>query len=717
MADRTTLYLRGCRPEPLANYLQALAILRLVSVQRDLRARGWWENGVFCLRSYLNEDGLLTFLLHDYVPTSIIAPWNGGSGYYRNDRKSGIDAIKGSTHRRFSKYKETILLCEQLLASLRITDPPSGSAQKAVKNKLLVECRRKLSDESLLWIDSAYVLTSAGMQFPPLLGTGGIDGRLEFTNNFMQRLTEMIDPDSGQPMGNSAMLCQAALWGAPTSGLRKDLPIGQFLPANAGGANEGPGYDAESLLNPWDFVLLMEGALLFGAAASKRLQVTDPGVLSAPFTVRPSMAGYTSAAPEDNARAELWLPLWERPATLSELRMLFSEGRSQVGRRPSRNGVDFARAIATLGVDRGISTFHRTAFIERNGQAYLATPLGRWPVLARPEVNLIDDLDPWLDRFRRVALAPRSPAGLSRSLRRIEASILGVCRYASASQWQRLVVALGEAEKQMVRSPQTAQSSRLAPLPRLRPGWLVQADDGSPEFRLACSLASIYDATLGPLRANMIPMDLDRYYPAFNLDKMDDNAVVWGKGRLTENLLSALARRLLDYRRHELEELPLRGRQPAHLNDVRLFIENAVDEAKVEGLLWGLNAVNWQKVQPSLQWPLGDDMPIPATYALLKLAHHPGKVTFDWAETGVNIPLDPVIMAKARSGQVAASCKLASRRLRVSGLAPKTGGFAHVGQAGKRIAAAVLFPLKDTDISYLARMVLKEPTAQGGRRT
>ncbi len=627
--------------------------------------------------------------------------------------RTGIEALRDSKHPRFEQCRKVIGLCEQTLQILNITNPPSGTAQKDVKSRLLIECRSNLPDQVLAWMDAAYVLTSEGVQFPPLLGTGGNDGRLEFTNNFMQRLTEMFDPLSGQPMGSCESLCRASIWSDTTANLRKNIPVGQFLPGGAGGANAGPGYDADSLLNPWDFILLMEGSVLFGAAVTKKLQVTEPGLMSAPFSVRSSMAGYGSAAPDDKSRAEVWLPLWEKPATLSELKMLFSEGRSQVGRRLSRTGVDFARSIATLGVDRGISEFQRVGFIERNGQAYLATPLGRWPVLARPEVNLIDDIDGWLDRLRGFASGSRAPASFGRCLRNIEAAILGVCKDATATQWQRLIMALGEAEKQMTKSPRRTADNKLYPLPHLRPDWVKQADDGSPEFRLAVSLASIYDADLGPLRANMIPVALDRRYPAFNLDKMDDNSVVWGEGTLTENLIAVLERRLLEYRRREFEVLPFRARQPADLADVRLFIEGAVDEAKLERLLWGLNAVDWYKVRSDSSSVRTADPLIPAPYALLKLTHLPGPVRFDFGDAGVQVPLDPAIFAKGKAGQVASACRVASRRLSASGLYPKANDFVVSSDAGKRIAAALFFSIRDSDILYLARMVLKPPARAG----
>ena len=62
---------------------------------------------------------------------------------------------------------------------------------------------------------------------------------------------------------------------------------------------------------------------------------------------------------EAPARAEMWLPLWETPAGYGEIRELFGEGRATVGRRPAKDGLDFARAVAALGIDRGIKEQHR----------------------------------------------------------------------------------------------------------------------------------------------------------------------------------------------------------------------------------------------------------------------------------------------------------------------------------------------------------------------
>ena len=114
MADspRFDLELSGCTPEPLMAYLKALGILRLVSEQKDPDARGWWKNDVFCVRSTLDRNALVTFFLEEYKPTPLAAPWNAGSGFYlkwdekkntfkKRDATEAVSKVESSTADRF----------------------------------------------------------------------------------------------------------------------------------------------------------------------------------------------------------------------------------------------------------------------------------------------------------------------------------------------------------------------------------------------------------------------------------------------------------------------------------------------------------------------------------------------------------------------------------------------------------------------------------------
>ena len=155
---RYTHKLKGCAPIPLASYLKALGILRLVAEQADPQAQGWWSGEVFHLRTVLSRDDLSTFFLEEYQPTPIVAPWNGGSGFYPKDNRTALAAIEGGGAGRVARYRETISACRSMLLDLRLKEKPDGESKK----QLLVACRGRLFDEAVAWLDAAFVLTEAG---------------------------------------------------------------------------------------------------------------------------------------------------------------------------------------------------------------------------------------------------------------------------------------------------------------------------------------------------------------------------------------------------------------------------------------------------------------------------------------------------------------------------------------------------------------------------
>ncbi|MBZ0119544.1 MAG: hypothetical protein K8H88_21315, partial [Sandaracinaceae bacterium] len=60
--------LSGCRPAPLASYLKALGVLRLLGEQADPSARGCWRDDTFVVCTTLDLDALLEFFLGQYRP-------------------------------------------------------------------------------------------------------------------------------------------------------------------------------------------------------------------------------------------------------------------------------------------------------------------------------------------------------------------------------------------------------------------------------------------------------------------------------------------------------------------------------------------------------------------------------------------------------------------------------------------------------------------------
>ena len=105
--------LSGCASTPLASYLKALGVFRIIATQADASARGCWHQGRFKLDSQLDGDQLVAFFLKRYEPSPLIAPWNGGSGFYEGDDAAGLEAIAGSSEPRLATYRGTIKAVKQ----------------------------------------------------------------------------------------------------------------------------------------------------------------------------------------------------------------------------------------------------------------------------------------------------------------------------------------------------------------------------------------------------------------------------------------------------------------------------------------------------------------------------------------------------------------------------------------------------------------------------
>jgi CRISPR-associated protein Csx17 len=718
------LILSGCAPIPLAHYLKALGVLRLVaeSEHGDATTTARWVGDQFVFASCFDREALVSFFLRDYCPTAVLAPWNGGSGFFPKDSAEAISAIGSGAAVRLGAYRKTIAAARREVERLGLRAKPDGEA----KAHLLHQCRNQLPDDALGWLDAVFVLGQDGPKFPPLLGTGGNDGRLEFTNNFMQRITEVMDATAGEPAPESERWLRAALFGEAAPGLATKSPIGQFFPGAAGGANATSGFDAPSAVNPWDFIMMIEGALLFAAASVKKLESAGDGALVYPFCVRQAGVGYASAAGADEAeaRCEMWLPLWERATSLPELRAVFSEGRAQVRGRPARNGVDFAQAAVTLGVDRGIGAFQRYGFQVRNGLAYFATPLERVLVRRNTRADLLADVEHWHDRLRQKASASarsNAPASVTRALSQLERRILELCRDGGRSTLLAVLASIGAAERALAKSLKWTQENYLHPLGGLGPGWLAEADDGSAEFRLAAALAGAR-ASLGEeslwLRQHLEPLTIGSSQERswVNWAEQPGNDVVWHEGDLVSVFHAILARRLVRFEKAGVGGWPDWSPRYAPLDDITAFIEGRVNEELLADLLWGIACVDPVGVPASSGMTPAHTSPAPAEagtpnaeargltpsafYALLKLCHHPAR------RGNEPVPLDPRILHRAMNGDGEAACALAVRRLRASGLHPLVKSIPVRGDVARRTAAAVLFPISPRDYFSLTQTII-----------
>ena len=440
------LKLAACTAVPFGSYLKALGVLRLVSEQAGANARGFWNDDTFVLESSLTADELLSFFLDRYEPTPILAPWNGGSGFYPKDNQEGIGALEASTAGRFAGYRDAIAKCRSF------PEVQQGKAENEDERRLAIlrRCRNELSNRAVEWLDAAVGISADGKRsFAPVLGTGGNEGRLDYTNNFMSRIAAMlISPD---PRISVRELLSNALFSTSTNGLQPGA-AGQFDPGRAGGANQGQGVFHDTVTNPWELILTLEGAVAWASGLYRRPGVGYRTVLCSPFTVRPRTVGYGSAAAKDDARAEVWTPLWHKPVRYDELRNLLREGRASIDGRPAGNTLEFAEAVCSLGVDRGIDRFVRYSLLKRRGDSSVALPAGIFPRTFRKESDLIREFQQFMDRLR----VPEAAEDLRRN---IDAAVYQVLLSGERRCIRELMAAFGR----MLRRMAIAGNERLPP--------------------------------------------------------------------------------------------------------------------------------------------------------------------------------------------------------------------------------------------------------------
>ncbi len=716
----TEIALTGCTPTPLASYLKALAVLRLVAEADaqdggDPQACGFWCDDVFVLRTRLTREQLCGFFLERYRPTPLIAPWNGGSGFYPKDNTSGIDALIVSAAARLSEYRAAIKIGQEVVARLALSESPKLKD----KANFLKTLRNNASDPLLRWMDAAVILSSDDPRYPPLLGTGGNDGRLDFTNNFMQRLAEVIDLASGEPHPGSLETLSAALFATATDSL-SDRAIGQFAPGAAGGANASSGFEGDARINAWDFVLMLEGAVLFAASTARRMDSTEATALAAPFTVRSRVGtvGSAGAGDDTSSRGEIWLPLWAAPCSAEELRCLLAEGRAVVNARAARDGVDFARAVAQLGVDRGINSFQRYGFLMRSGKAYLATPLNRITVRRNPDADLINELERhnWLGSVQRYARDENAPNAFRSAARQLDSALFALTQRASRGAVQAVLRHVGRIDAALCISAKARDAVR-APAPRLSPAWALKADDASAEFRIAAALAGL--TLRGAEGFEVLHMRRHLVAVGESVNKEGDRqweptsrVATWGTGPLTRNLAALLHRRRLEAVKLGAAGELLISQTGATCGDLAMFLDGSTDDGRIAELLAGLACVDLSRFDA----PRGAaDATLPPAFALLKVLFTPEAVlrALRWLPDDRSLHLPAEIPARLAASDAQAAVQLAWRRLHALGVAlPGRQPPGAVVADGPRWLAALCIPLSFKETARLLHELELEPESE-----
>ncbi|MDT0268581.1 type I-U CRISPR-associated protein Csx17 [Streptomyces sp. DSM 44915] len=697
--------LQGLEAVSLADYLCALGVLRAVATQADPSATLAWRRGVPILDSALSGDELVGWLAEEFTPSPIISPWNAGSGFNGNGKSKEAErtlaAVEDSTAPRLGPLREAVAVGRTVVAEGRTRGWAGGTMwSEKHKTSLLTLCRNRLPENVLPWLDAAFALDLEDVSYNPLAGTGGNLGRQELSVGYLQQvLNTTLDTQ-----GRSLAWARSALTGVEGAPYLRGA-VGQYDPGRGGGIHSSAfeKLDDAGFINPWRVVLTCEGLLLFASSVARRNNATG---LASPFVVRSTPYGYSTAA-DENSKGEFWAPLWERPARLSELAALLSEGRAQYRGRQARNGFDFARAAGSLGVDRNITAFRRFVIVERLGQNPLAARAGDVPVGPRArQLTLLNEAFDWVDRLR-----DPMPAGVASLARRAKASMFALAAGTVDPDAEAAVFVrrFGQLHEAVARSSQ--MRGKIRPFqarerPSWRPAWL------GGELSLAATLAGLAHRPGGPPALRPLLTRCTVQPPG---------RLVWSQGAPPSGVDldgDTLPRALAAAHQHRLWEVAAQAADQGLMPPVSYapatkalprpglvqdFLDGMLDDQLLAELLCGLLILGWRTtVRPPLEEAIG--RPLGTALATLlpfygdalppmRSPLHPDRAPFnpvlrprpDWAN-------------RLRAGHVEPVLADARNRLRQAHCPPiPTPRDPPALVDGTRLAATLLIPA-DTDI-------------------
>ena len=700
--------LPGCRSDSLSGYLKALGVMRILATQSDASIRGRWSGVSFSLDSHVTLNSLVDFFSDRYQPTPILNPWNSGAGFDPKSRPTQgkpFDLICESQDARFQSYKTAIQTARLLLEEIE----REAVSDKERKHTIIERLRHRYEDHALEWVDAAIILGSADQAvFPPLLGSGGNDGRLDFSVNFAARLVELLG-GAGQ-RDNSRKLLRDALTATHAGKLLTGKVIGQYAPESAGGVNSTTGFDSDSLINPWDYILILEGALCFTASLSRR----HPGAVAypiAPFTFRtPLMAGFASASSAEETRGEIWLPQWNGSATYRAIQSMLREGRlevatgtgSQIAAHTAMNALEGAHAALSFGSAHGIDRFQRVLIAQRNGLAFAATSAGiirtgedrGFAALSRETLQ-------WVSHIKRDTLGALARSAYGNYLD----AVLAVSESTSepvrrARALQEIIAALGELDRSLSVSP--PRDAR--PIPFVNADIWPALDDLSVEHELARALCS-----LGRFRhSDRLRFNISNIKIVDNrLEYQSTPEVEWLPGKLTLSLAGIADRRGRRGDQNEQDASPSHslGASPDSLAH---FVQGTLDEDKLSRLIVGYSilpaAIEVRPVAVAASNERAD--PVPAALAALKIMAD----RIPASRNSTRPVYESAIISLLCVNRTKPALQRLYLRLRESEYEPRA--FIDTDINGPRYAAASLFPLRKSSYISVQRIVNRATVPQ-----
>ena len=373
-----------------------------------------------------------------------------------------------------------------------------------------------------------------------------------------------------------------------------------------------------------------------------------------------------------------------------------------------------ARAISRLGVARGIESFARYGYLERNGQSTLAVPLGRVQVRHHPRAYLIDDqFAGWMDRLQRRSRDKNAPARLVHAERRLADAVFSALTHdPTPDRWQAILLAAAEIESLQA----SGTAIEAGPIPGLRPDWIAAVAEDTAEFRLALALGSAaagYDhqgRAIDPVRHHVLPLKpgAKQFQTSEKRLSKDTRVVMFGREPLRD-LVALVERRLIEaaqkgQRRSRLVSAAGCG---ARLDDLDRFLTGALDVDRILHLSRAFMAIRWEKWSRQLLPKLAEERRNPdECWLTIRLCFLPWPLAGDR-----DIPADQQLLRLLSTGDVTRSLEIARQRLRSCGIRPPIYTAAADTASTHLSAAALAFPIQYRTANRIINLL--DPSTKG----
>ncbi len=561
--------------------------------------------------------------------------------------------------------------------------------------------RAQMSLDEAMFLDS-HLVSLARNTFNPIFGTGGNVGKrnLAKVSKDAYVLLERNRSSKGAWLkhtlyGHETELPELASTGTWFTYANKTFNSGQ------------DGFYREGRISPWSFLLALEGALLLQGGVGRRLSATAHAYAAFPFiaeAVHPALESQVGL----KQAGEFWAPIWDRPATLIEVRTLFKRGLMRLGKKAATSPHEFGAAALGAGLDTGIAAFVPFTLRETtSGQVFEAIPRPRVSVRhdARGQraAELIAELVPWIEHL---PFEPRDgkQKGKFAGLRGpVEQAIVALTEDSeNPGLWRELLLTLADTQTKIDQDRTRKWRARCTPLPRLSIAWLeyLWPQKRPDEIELACAIASLGADSDEPLLVNLYGVDIRFNKPSY--PKAYPARALWHDGDLLALLGEIAQRRLADWdsKHDKARPWPLRANYPVSSLLLEKFLAGALDDNEIRRWVPALSLLNWRK-RPAAQGQYTGQPPKGGLLLLDGLFRPLFAEGLPWSERK-DVKPDPKtalrLLSLIRQGDLTSALDLAVGRYNALGITVVNPGLVTFNADPERLAAALLVPVRRTDV-------------------